>query len=409
MKNDITYPTSQMRPRQPTALADKRVAFTGQLASMTRPEAAELVRAHGGTFITSVTRRTSLLVVGQEGWPLRKDGTLSDKLETAQHLRAAGYSVTILTEEDFLAMLGLEGASSGIHKRFTLAQLARLLKVPRVRLRSWMRCGLLEPLENRGGVHYFDFQQVTGVRTLWDLTRAGVKTETIRRSLEQLTGWLPRLHESLAQLQLLEQDGELLMRLSDGQLVEPSGQLRFDFHNEKSEVRGQTAEVRSQGADLCPLTSDLCSLTSEECWHKGCALEQAGHLPEAAEAYRQALYHGGPDAKVCFNLANVLYQLGQRGQAAERFRQAVELDHNLFEGWNNLGNVLVELGQVDEGLAAYRRALELQPTYADAHYNLADALELSERFSEARRHWKEYLRHEPAGAWADYARRRLAN
>jgi predicted negative regulator of RcsB-dependent stress response len=408
-----------MNARTSIKLAGKRVAFTGQLASMTRPEAAELVRAHGGTFVTSVTRLTSMLVVGQEGWPLRKDGGLSGKLETAKHLQSAGCNVAILTEEELLDRLGLEGASSGIHKRFTLAQLGRLLKVPRDRLRAWMRCGLVQPLETINGVCYFDFHQVTGVRTLWDLTQAGVKTETIRGSLEQLTGWLPGLHASLAQLRLLEQDGQLVMRLGDGQLVDASGQLHFDFDsqneseqpagkNQKSGVQEQQSQVRSQKSEFRGPDADVAS-SSETLWQKACALEEMGRLDEAAAAYREALLVSGPDLKTCFNLANVLYGLGQLGQAAERYRQAVELDHDFVEGWNNLGNVLLELGQTDEALAAYRRALQIQPAYADAHYNLADALEQLEHFSEARRHWKAYLRQEPIGAWADYARRRLAN
>jgi tetratricopeptide (TPR) repeat protein len=399
-------------------LAGKRVAFTGQLASMTRPEAAILVRAHGGTFVTSVTRRTSMLVVGQEGWPLRKDGGLSEKLETAKHLQTAGCSLAIISEEELLECLGLEGASSGIHKRFSLAQLGRLLKIPRDRLRAWMRCGLLEPLETINGVCYFDFHQVTGVRTLWDLTQAGVKTATIRASLEQLTGWLPGLHASLTQLRLLEQDGQLLMRLGDGQLVDASGQLHFDFENQtgteelarKNEpgVRDRQSGNGSQKSEVGQQQAHLHS-SAAELWEKGSAFEEMGRLEDAAAAYREALFVSGPDLKTCFNLANVLYGLGQLGQAAERYRQAVELDHDFVEGWNNLGNVLLELGQTEDALAAYRRALNIQPTYADAHYNLADALEQLEHFSEARRHWKAYLRQEPMGAWADYARRRLAN
>src|SRR5262249_19211631 len=58
-------------------LQGKRVAFTGRLASMTRAEAADLVRAHGGRFTTTLNRFTSLLVVGQDGWPFEKDGRLS--------------------------------------------------------------------------------------------------------------------------------------------------------------------------------------------------------------------------------------------------------------------------------------------------------------------------------------------
>lgn len=377
----------------PTSLLQgRRVAFTGRLASMTRPEAADLIRAHGGTFVTSVTRRTSMLVVGQEGWPLRKDGSLSEKLETARHLQEGGCDVAILTEEELLQRLGLEAASSDIHRRFTLAQLGRLLKVPRDRLRSWMRAGLLESVAMVQGVCYFDFHQVTGVRTLWDLTRAGVKVEKIRRSLERLTRCLPGLDTSLAQLRILERNGLLLVRLDEGQLVEPSGQIHFDF-----EEPGNAA-VRPTGP---------ASVNAEGWWEEGCALEDAGQLAEAARAYREALYLGGPDAKVCFNLGNVLYGLGQLGQAAERFRQAVELDHEHAGAWNNLGNALAELGQRDEAIAAFQQAVSVSPAYADARYNLADILEEAGRFSEARRHWKEYIRLEPVGEWAEYARRRV--
>lgn len=382
------------KPLAGQPLAGRRVAFTGQLASMTRPEAAELIRAHGGTFVTSVTRRTSYLVIGQEGWPLRKNGTLSEKLETARYLQAAGCNIAILAEEELLRRLGLEGSTRGVHKRFSLAQLGRLLKVPRDRLRGWINAGLVQPIETIQGVCYFDFHQVTGVRTLWELTQAGVKSETIRRSLEQLARWLPpaQADSPLAQLRLLEENGQLLMRLADGQLVEPSGQPHFDFE--------ATPEPTITPAQP-PSTADA--------WQRGCELEEAGQLAEAAAAYREALFHGGPQPHICFNLGNVLYAQGQIGQAAERFRQAVELDHAFAESWNNLGNVLLELGQRQQALAAFQQALATRPVYADPHYNLADALEQLGRFSEARRHWKEYLRHEPMGPWAEYARRRLAN
>ena len=327
------------------ALAGKRVAFTGQLASMTRPEAADLVRAHGGTFITSVTRRTSFLVIGQEGWPLRKDGGLTEKLETAKHLQVAGCDITILTEEELLERLGMDGATSGIHKRFNFVQLGRLLKVRRDRLRAWMRLGLLNPVENKQGVCYFDFQQVTGVRTLWGLAQAGVKLDTIRRSLEQLNRWISSSDAPLAHLQILEREGQVLMRLNDGQLVEPSGQLRFDFENQGDPV-----------TQVSPLVS-----SAAEWWHRGCALEEAGQLGDAAKAYREALYLGGPAANVCFNLANVLFGLGQLGQSAERYREAVELDHNCMEAWNNLGNVLLELGHADDALESFQRPWKSNP------------------------------------------------
>jgi tetratricopeptide (TPR) repeat protein len=376
-----------------TWLAGKHVAFTGRLASMTRAEAAKLVEAHGGMFVTLVSRNTSFLVVGQEGLPLTKDGALSNKLQKARELDGSA-DIRILSEEEFFDRLGATERGGGVHRLFSTAQLCRLLRVPRDRLRSWLRQGLIQPAQTSQGVGLFDFQQVTSVKMLWELAQAGVTTSEMRRSLEQLRQWLPGTDEPLAQLALIERDGRLLVRLDEGQLAEPSGQLRFDFAGDLTPtiVEGTTAAARS----------------AEDWWNLGHEQEENGQLAEAAQSYRQALLAGGPCAHLCFNLGNVLCALGQKGQAAERFRQAVELDRSFVEAWNNLGNVLTELGQLDDALAAFRAALKLQPAYADAHYNLADALEQAGRLSEARSHWHTYVRLEPAGPWAQYARRRLS-
>jgi tetratricopeptide (TPR) repeat protein len=372
-------------------LRGKQVAFTGRLATMTRREAAGLVASFGGEYSPSVQRQTAFLVVGQEGLPLTKRGGLTNKLRKARLLQANGNPV-ILPEQEFFARLGLDARSGEVRRLYSMAQLCRLLRVPRDRMRAWLRAGLIQPAETTHGVGFFDFQQVTTVKTLCDLAAAGVKPPQIRKSLEQLGRWLPGVQQPLTQLGILERDGQLLIRLDEG-LAEPSGQLQLDFGEE-----GAAEIVNSQG----PVRS------ADDWWETGCDAEEAGRLEHAARAYRQALYLSGPDAKLCFNLANVLYALGQRGQAVERFRQAVELDHDFAEAWNNLGNALTEMDERDEAIEAYLRALEAQPLYANARYNLADTLEDLGRHSEARPHWQAYLRLEPIGAWADYARKRLA-
>jgi Tetratricopeptide repeat/MerR HTH family regulatory protein/BRCA1 C Terminus (BRCT) domain len=371
-------------------LMGKGVAFTGRLAALTRAEAVALIQAYGGRYISAVNIETHFLIVGQEGLPLTKQGTLTPKLRKARALLADG-SLTILTEEEFLDRLDLAGRSGGVHRRYTSAQLCRLLRIPRPRLDNWLRHELIQPVETLHGLSFFDFQQVTSVRTLWDLTRAGVTSGRIRKSLEQLRRWLGDVEQPLAQLALIERDGRLMLRLEEGQLADTKGQLQFDF-----------------AADPPPIVVvESASATAEEWWERGCDAEEAGRLQEAAAAYRQALLAGRPTPQLCFNLGNVLFALDQKGQALERFRQAVELDCTFAEAWNNLGNTLIELDKGDEAVAAFLQALKLNPHYADAHYNLADTLEDLGRLPEARPHWQTYLRLEPAGSWANYARRRL--
>ncbi len=379
-------------------LQDKQVAFTGRLASMTRSEAANLVRECGGKFVSAVNRQTSLLVVGQEGLPLTRRGHLTRRLEKARALDGTGLhgSLEILAEEDFFARLGLASSSGEVHRRYSMSQLCRLLRLPGSQLRRWVRMELVKPVESQSGVCFFDFQQVTSVKTLWELTRAGITPGQIRRSLEQLRNWLPAgVEEPLSVLSIIERDGRLLVRLQEGQLADPSGQIYLDFS------KGLPAEVVG-------VMEAQPGRTADQWWDQGHDLETAGDLKGALESYRQALLAGGPNARLCFNLGNVLYALGRPGEAAERFRQAIELDSASPEAWNNLGNTLCELNQHAAALAAYRLGLKHAPGYADLHYNLADALDRLGRFDEARSHWQAYLSQVPAGPpGADYARHRL--
>ena len=77
---------------QSTALAGTVFVFTGALSSMSREAAGEHVTANGGKIGTSVSRKTTHLVVGLEP---------GSKLEHAREL-----GTTVLTEEDFLKLIG---------------------------------------------------------------------------------------------------------------------------------------------------------------------------------------------------------------------------------------------------------------------------------------------------------------
>src|SRR5439155_19278543 len=132
-------------------LQGQQVAFTGRLATMTRSEAAALVASFGGQFTPSVHRQTAFLVVGQEGLPLTKRGGLTNKLRKARGLRATGKPI-ILAEQDFFERLGLSERSSDVHRLYSMAQLCRLLRVSRDRLRAWVRGGLIPPRETARGV-----------------------------------------------------------------------------------------------------------------------------------------------------------------------------------------------------------------------------------------------------------------
>jgi tetratricopeptide (TPR) repeat protein len=358
---------------------------------MTRLQAADVVQAHGGEWVPRVTKSTTLLVVGQEGSPLDRDGRVARKIQKARSL-ARNSPIEIISESAWLSRLGLEARAASI-RRLSTAQLCNVLGIAGHRLRRWVEWGLIKPVATVQGIHYFDFGQVNQAKTLCDLVEAGVTPDRIRTSLHQLRQWLPSAEESLAQLALLERDGELLVRVSEGGLADASGQLTFEFGEESA------VPVVAVAAE---------PMTAVQWAERAIQQEEAGNWPDALDSYRQALLLDGPDAHICFSVANVLSALGQKDAAAERFRQAVELDGTFAPAWNNLGTVLEEAGKAEEAKAAYEQALKADRFYGDAHYNLADLLDKLGRPAEAVSHWQAYLMQEQAGLWADYARRRLA-
>ena len=67
--------------------------------------------------------------------------------------------------------------------------------------------------------------------------------------------------------------------------------------------------------------------------------EEVDDWEGAARAYEALLLRDGPDAEICFELANVWYALGRMDAACERLRETVQWEPDYVEAWNNLGNV----------------------------------------------------------------------
>jgi tetratricopeptide (TPR) repeat protein len=362
---------------------------------MSRRQAAGLVERHGGSVAPVVSRQTSLLVVGREGWPLQANGRLTRKLEQARRLQRQRCGPEILTEERFFRMLAAEAVDEQVRRLYSIAELAELLGTSRSRIEAWQRNGLIASTDTRDGVPYFSFAQVAGARSLRAVLEAGIPHRRLVRSVRQLQRWLSD-EMPIGDLLpgLLREGGRFLFRAEGGRLVETSGQLVFDFAEENPAPSATVSWSQAIGGD------DL--------FEEAVRLEQEGRLEEAATRYRQLLLAEGPDADVCFNLANILQALGETQAAIERLHEAVTLDPEHADAWNNLGNLLAEKRQPEEACYAYRQAVSVDPQYADAHYGLADVLEQLGRLDEARRHWRSYLEYEQVGPWADYARSRLA-
>lgn len=82
---------AQQKQSQGDKLAGSTFVLTGTLPTMSRKEASQLIESHGGKVTSSVSKKTSYVLAGEEA---------GSKLEKAQQL-----GIPILTEEEFLQMI----------------------------------------------------------------------------------------------------------------------------------------------------------------------------------------------------------------------------------------------------------------------------------------------------------------
>ncbi len=83
----------------------KTIVFTGSLVAMTRDGAAEHASKYGFKIGASVTSRTDYLVVGTQDLSHLAGHEKSSKHRKAEDLAKDGFSIQIITEEDFLEII----------------------------------------------------------------------------------------------------------------------------------------------------------------------------------------------------------------------------------------------------------------------------------------------------------------
>ncbi len=393
-------------------LQGKRVVLVGKMASMSRRNAAQLLRQHGAVVVDRPDATVHLVVVGEEELPLG-DGSNPEKLFDEPTRKAAERgTLEVVTETQLWQRLALVDIEQDVHRLYTPAMLAELLRVPVAIIRRWHRRGLIVPVREVRRLPYFDFQEVAAARRLAQLLAAGKSPAAIEKDLAALARWLPGVERPLAQLSVIVEGRKILLRQGDG-LLEVGGQLRFDFAAAENRAAPDDRSASASHLLGAPTHSaagplaEAAALSAEDLVAAAAGLEEEGHLEPAAEMYRAAMAADGPKPELCFQVAELLYRLGDLGGARERYYMAIELDEDYVEARANLGCVLAETGQRDLALAAFHGALAFHPDYADAHYHLARTLDELGQRDEAESHWRRFLELAPDSPWADRAHVRL--
>lgn len=377
---------------------------------MTHRQACRLVELNGGQPMQHVSQQTTLLIVGEEGWPLESDGQPSQKLLQARQLQDRGFSVKIMTESEWLAILGLRPPQAE-HHLFTPAALSQMLGVSTHTIRRWERLGFIKPVRRVYRLSYFDYAQVLTARRLIEWLSRGISLAALAESLRRLQSWLPQLQ--LPDLESLYcSSRSLVIRDEAGWIEAASGQrlLIFDesMANPPLSVSPSAQDAESSSEKFSAAAGCGLTLRTADDWYRhGCLLIEQEAYSQAVEAFRSALIIDSEPAHYHFHLADALYRLGRREAAAERYYCALERDQSYLEAWTQLGCVLAELGDEDGARLAFETALQWHPDYADAHFLLAQWLARHGLHDQANHHWSVYLRLEPTGPWATLAHQAL--
>jgi tetratricopeptide (TPR) repeat protein len=267
--------------------------------------------------------------------------------------------------------------------------------ISRRELDYWTRLRLVLP-RSRWGERFFNFSDLVALETIKRLAAHRVPAIRIRKAVAALQAELGSSEAPLSMLRISTNGKQLVVYppVTEARPYEPlTGQFVLNF---------DTAEMAKK-------VRAMPSKSAEEWFEIGMDYDShAESLEDAAEAYRRAV-EAAPDwVEAHINLGTTLYQLGRMEQAREHFEAAVYFEPKNPLAEFNLGCVLEQLGLESDAIEHLIRAIELAPGLADAHLNLALAYEKQGQAQSTLHHLTLYLRYEPNGPWAEFARSRIS-
>jgi tetratricopeptide (TPR) repeat protein len=282
-----------------------------------------------------------------------------------------------------------------LEQRYTESEVRRMLGIESRQLTYWTRLRLVAP-RSRWGTRFYSFSDLVSLETIRRLSDQRVPMRKLHRAIAALEDELGQARAPLASLRVSTNGSEVVVRSSqaDSRPIEPlTGQFVLDF-----EISSLAEKVRT-----------MASHSAEEWFEIGMGCDTSPEtLEHAVDAYRRALALSPEWTEAHINLGTTLYQLDRMDDARKEFATAVALDPLSALAEFNLGCVLEHDGETIRAIEHLRRAVELSPEMADAHLNLALAYERLDQRTDATRHLSLYLRYDPRGPWAEFARSRIA-
>jgi DNA-binding transcriptional MerR regulator len=291
---------------------------------------------------------------------------------------------------------------------YSLAEVARICRVPASRLRRWERMALLRRDGAQGGGEGFGFRDLVSVRRLRGLLERGVPLRQIRRGVQALRARHPELDRPVDALEVCAAGAPRVVLRAEGLVAETDGQLVLDFARRVAGGALAAIPARAVGSDRGGAGAPSAAMGALGWFEIGCRLDSERETwGEAIQAYQRALALDPDHADSHCNLGSIYYNQGRRGPARDCFERALAIDPGHVEGNLNLATMLEEEERDEAALRHYQRALDSDPLYADAHVSAALLYEKLGLRRAAHDHWRRYLQLDPGGSWAEVARRHL--
>jgi tetratricopeptide (TPR) repeat protein len=354
-------------------LAGQLIVFTGKLSSLARREARDLVVRLGGATADEVNSKTTMLVIGAEGFG--PSAEKSNKLRRAEELNAQlPQPIEIISEEQFCRLAGVPTPDT-VKRQYSAMRdlLARYRLLREDQLRYLVKCGLIKPVLRTNADTFFAFADVAVIKQANDELTEGRSFKSAVRSL----------------------------------LASHQGQLAFDFRLDAAPAKILALQRPPTPPHQQPSTSSpRDTALAEEYFRAGSALDDGDESTreQAAAAYRRSLELDPYLVPALINLANIHYSRDELVEAQALYERAIGLESDFFEAHFNLGNIYHDLGRFNEAQDCYVEALRLNPFYADTHFYLAVTLEKMGLSAEARPHWRSYQQLAPQGEWVELAK-----
>jgi tetratricopeptide (TPR) repeat protein len=244
-------------------------------------------------------------------------------------------------------------------KLYTSVEVEKILNLPRGRIRSFVRAGLITPTRERRSLR-FSFKDLILLKTAKALCDSSVPSQRIARILTSLKRQVPP-DRHLSTVKIFADGRRIVVWDGKASWQPDSGQFMFNFA--ASAVVKPMVKKRTR-ADL-----PKPGLTAEHWFNLGLELE-SDSVEEALRAYVMAIELDPQMSRAHLNLGKLYHDAKDFKQAEKHYRAAAAMCPDDAAPLFNLGVLMEDLSRPLEAARAYRQAIKADDRFADAHYNL---------------------------------------